>query len=161
MKGGDAPAAGSASAAGSAAGPAVAGAVVGATGSAAAHAPCPCGGGRAYAACCGRWHAGPERLQAPTAEALMRSRYAAYVLGLHPYLLDTWHPLTRPAALEPDPPGQRWLGLEVKRHVAQDETHATVEFVARVKLGGRAQRLHECSRFERVDGRWLYLDAAG
>ena len=123
--------------------------------------PCPCGSGEPYARCCGRWHAGPEHLQAPTAEALMRCRYSAYVLGLHAYVLDTWHPQTRPAALEPDPPGQRWLGLEVKRHEVQDESHAMVEFVARVKLAGRAQRLQERSRFERVGGRWLYLDAAG
>lgn len=40
---------------------------------------CPCGSALAYTACCGRWHAGPEHLQAPTAEALMRSRYSAYV----------------------------------------------------------------------------------
>lgn len=127
----------------------------------ASNMPCPCGSGLAYSACCGRWHAGPLHLQAPTAEALMRSRYSAYVLGLHGYLLDTWHPQTRPAALEADPPGQRWLGLEVRRHEVQDDDHARVEFVARVKLGGRAQRLHERSRFERVGGRWMYLDAAG
>ena len=52
----------------------------------------------------------------------------------------------------------RWLGLEVKRHQRQDADHATVEFVARSKLGGRAHRLHEVSRFERIDGRWYYLD---
>jgi len=98
-------------------------------------------------------------MQAPDAECLMRSRYSAYVLGLRDYLLDTWHPDTRPASLAPDEPGLRWLGLEVRRHVAQDEHHAMVEFVARCKLGGRAQRLHECSRFERdAQGHWLYLD---
>jgi len=91
----------------------------------------------------------------------MRSRYSAYVLGLGPYLLDTWHPQTRPAELESDPPGQRWLGLEVRRHETADADHAMVEFVARVKLAGRAVRLHERSRFERMAGRWYYLDAAG
>ncbi|MBL8347593.1 MAG: hypothetical protein JNN03_19310 [Rubrivivax sp.] len=123
--------------------------------------PCPCGAPASYAECCGRWHAGSLHLQAPSAEALMRSRYSAYVLGLTSYVLDTWHPQTRPASLEPDPPGQRWLGLEVRQHVAQDDTHATVEFVARVKLAGRAVRLHERSRFECLAGRWYYLDAAG
>lgn len=130
-------------------------------------APCPCGrlspGGRKetlpYGRCCGRWHQGPARLRAPDAESLMRSRYSAYVLGLHDYLLDTWHPDTRPATLAPDEPGLRWLGLEVRRHEPQDDEHAMVEFVARCKLGGRAQRLHECSRFERnAQGQWLYLD---
>lgn len=130
-------------------------------------APCPCGRlspdtrktPLLYRDCCGRWHEGPSHLQAPDAESLMRSRYSAYVLGLRDYLLDTWHPDTRPASLAPDEPGLRWLGLEVRRHLAQDERHAMVEFVARCKLGGRAQRLHECSRFERNPlGQWLYLD---
>jgi SEC-C motif-containing protein len=88
----------------------------------------------------------------------MRSRYSAYVLGLRDYLLDTWHAATRPASLEPDPPGLRWLGLDIRHHDVVDDTHATVEFVARSKLGGRAHRLHEVSRFERVNDRWFYCD---
>lgn len=73
-------------------------------------APCPCRGNDAapytasYTACCGRYHAGPLHLLAPTAD------------------------------------------------------HASVEFVARSKLGGRAERLHEISRFVREDGRWFYVD---
>lgn len=119
---------------------------------------CPCGSTLPYTACCGRWHAGPQQLQAPDAETLMRSRYTAYVLGLGEYLRDTWHPSTRPAeAIETDT-AVRWLGLEVKRHVAGDADHATVEFVARSKLAGRAFRLHETSRFVREAGRWFYLD---
>ncbi|WP_119154631.1 YchJ family protein [Caldimonas tepidiphila] len=123
-----------------------------------APAACPCGRPLPYENCCGRWHAGPERLRAPDAEALMRSRYSAFVLGLGDYLLETWHPRTRPASIEPHEPGLRWLGLDVRRHAQQDETHATVEFVARSKLGGRAHRLHETSRFVREDGRWFYVD---
>lgn len=123
-----------------------------------AAAPCPCGSGVPYGRCCGRWHDGPDHLQAPGAEALMRSRYSAFVRGDAAYLLATWHPSTRPASLPPDEPGLRWLGLEVKRHELQDATHATVEFVARSKLGGRAHRLHELSRFVREDGRWYYVD---
>lgn len=89
----------------------------------------------------------------------MRSRYSAYVLGLEAYLLATWHPSTRPPALELDAaPRPHWLGLAVKAHVQQDATRATVEFVARYKVNGRAFRLHETSRFEKVDGRWLYVD---
>jgi SEC-C motif-containing protein len=89
----------------------------------------------------------------------MRSRYSAFVLGLGDYLLATWHPSTRPAALAPNEPGLRWLGLELRAHRQQDATHATVEFIARSKLGGRAHRLHEVSRFVReADGRWYYLD---
>lgn len=88
----------------------------------------------------------------------MRSRYCAFVLDLGTYLLDTWHRSTRPAALAPNAPGLRWLGLEVRRHERIDAEHATVEFVARSKMTGRAHRLHECSRFVREDGRWYYLD---
>ena len=115
-------------------------------------APCPCGTGKAHASCCGPLHQGAP---AATAEALMRSRYSAYVLQLADYLSATWHPSTRPSTLELDPP--RWLGLQVKRHEASGDT-ATVEFVARYKVGGKAGRLQECSRFVREDGRWYYLD---
>ena len=52
----------------------------------------------------------------------------------------------------------KWLGLAVKRFELTDDSHAVVEFVARYKIGGRAHRLHETSRFIREDGRWLYLD---
>lgn len=117
---------------------------------------CPCGSGHGYDACCGRFHGGEA---APDAERLMRSRYTAYVTGNETYLLATWHPATRPASLELDAsPRPQWLGLAVTSHVSLDPPHATVEFVARYKINGRAFRLHETSRFERVDGRWLYVD---
>lgn len=119
---------------------------------------CPCGSGRAYADCCGRWHAGAQHLRAPDAEALMRSRYSAFVLGLDDYLLVTWHASTRPPHLDGFEPALRWLGLDVRRHTVIDADHATVEFVARSKLGGRAHRLHETSRFVREEGRWYYVD---
>jgi SEC-C motif domain protein len=122
---------------------------------------CDCGSPRPYADCCGRYHAGPLHLQAPNAEALMRSRYSANVRNLTEYLLDTWHASTRPSVLEPRPPGLRWLGLELREHRVQDADHATVEFVARSKTGGRATRLHEISRFVREQGRWYYLDGGG
>ena len=122
--------------------------------------PCPCGLAAAYSHCCGRWHAGALHLQAPTAEALMRSRYSAYVRGLGDYILATWDPRTRPQLLEADPPGLRWLGLQVRSAELIDPDHATVEFVARSKLAGRAWRLHETSRFERTQGRWYYVDGS-
>lgn len=123
--------------------------------------PCPCGKGKPYAGCCGALHrrfAADSALTAPDAEALMRSRYSAYVRNELGYLLATWHASTRPASLTPNEPGLKWLGLEVKRHLSQDAAHATVEFVARSKLAGRAYRLHECSRFVREQGVWYYRD---
>lgn len=126
-------------------------------------AACPCGRADArgrplvYAACCARYLA--HDTPAPDAEALMRSRYTAYTLGREDYLLATWHHSTRPASLDlATEPRSKWLGLEVKRHEQQDEKHATVEFVARYKVKGRAHRLHEASRFVREDGRWFYVD---
>ena len=89
----------------------------------------------------------------------MRSRYSAYVLALEPYLLATWHTSTRPSPpLFDGADNPRWLGLEIKRHEMNGTDSAIVEFVARYKVGGRAHRLHEISRFVREDGRWLYVD---
>ena len=118
---------------------------------------CPCGS-HDYDRCCARFHEGavPE-----SAEQLMRSRYSAYVLGLGDYLAATWHPETRPAAIDvdsADAKATKWLGLDVKRHVPEGD-RALVEFVARYRIGGgAARRLHEISRFERLDGRWYYRD---
>ncbi len=119
--------------------------------------PCPCGSKSAYAGCCGRYLDGGEI--APSAEALMRSRYTAYVLLREPYLLASWHASTRPVSLDlAEGAAAKWLGLEVRRHERQDDEHAIVEFVARYEVNGRAHRLHEVSRFVREDGCWLYVD---
>lgn len=88
----------------------------------------------------------------------MRSRYSAFVQDRLDYLLATWHASTRPVSLAANPPGMKWLGLEIRRATAIDDDQATVEFVARHKLGGRAERLSELSRFVREDGRWFYVD---
>jgi SEC-C motif-containing protein len=120
---------------------------------------CPCGTGRDYAACCGRYHAGDA---APDAEALMRSRYSAFVVGDADYLRASWHPDTRPAELGLDAPcaaTTTWLGLTVKQHRITGSDTAEVEFIARYRIaGGSAVRMQERSRFVRIDGRWYYLD---
>ena len=85
----------------------------------------------------------------------MRSRYCAYVLGLIDYLLATWHPSTAPGDLELQP--IKWLDLEV-RHTQASGDVGVVEFVARCKVNGRLERMHELSRFVREAGRWLYID---
>jgi SEC-C motif domain protein len=119
--------------------------------------PCPCGNSNGYARCCGPLHEGGVAINA---ETLMRSRYSAYVLKREDYLLATWHPSTRPASLKlaTQQPAPTWLGLDVKRH-EENGPHATVEFIARLRYGGgKAQRMHEISRFLRENGRWYYLD---
>ncbi|CAL9651253.1 hypothetical protein SUDANB1_06610 [Streptomyces sp. enrichment culture] len=114
---------------------------------------CPCGLPQAYEACCGRYHSGAAA--APTAEALMRSRYCAFVKGDAGYLLRTWHPRTRPGRLELDP-GMRWTGLEILGTGGGSAFHSagTVEF----RASHRGGSLHERSSFERVDGAWVYVD---
>lgn len=94
----------------------------------------------------------------------MRSRYTAFVLEKADYLLATWHPSTRPASIEFSPQ-TRWLGLQIKAARMTGEDRGEVEFVARHREGaGRAERLHERSRFVReIDpvlgaARWYYLD---
>lgn len=121
----------------------------------AAPVPCPCNPAVEYAHCCGRYVEGGAA--APTAQALMRSRYCAFVLEKADYLLATWHASTRPPALNFEPPPPRWLGLEIRADQSTGADSAIVEFVARLRVGGRAQRLHERSRFVREDGRWYYV----
>ncbi len=122
---------------------------------------CPCGLGTSLATCCGRWTADRP---APTAGALMRSRYCAYVRDDTEVLLRTWHASTRPKPSElsgagPEPgPGPKWLGLQVLREEASGPDSAIVEFVARYSVNGRARRLHETSRFRREGGTWYYVD---
>jgi SEC-C motif-containing protein len=120
-------------------------------------APCPCGLGRPYDECCGVFHAG--RASAPTAEALMRSRFSAFAMGDEPYLLRTWHPRTRPSRLGLDP-GQLWLRLEVLAADGGSAFHSegTVEFRAYYSEHGQEDVLHEHSRFVRDGGAWVYLD---
>ncbi len=116
---------------------------------------CPCGSGHPPAACCGRYHSGEP---APTAEALMRSRYSAFALHNEPYLMASWHPRTRPASI-PFDPKQKWLGLRIVDARSTGADTAEVEFIARFRIGGgSAPRLHERSRFVRENGRWLYVD---
>ena len=118
--------------------------------------PCPCGSGARYDQCCQPYLA--DRAQPPTAVALMRSRYTAYVVGNHGHLLRTWHPSTRPATLDltGQPP---WCRLDILRteEGRQGDDRGLVEFVATARAGRQVRRLREISRFVREAGRWLYV----
>ena len=118
-------------------------------------ATCPCGSGQDDQQCCARYIAGLA--SAPTALALMRSRYTAYVRGEQAYLQATWHPRSRQALQLDLDVACKWTGLEIIRH-EQQEHKAVVEFIASYKINGRAQQLHEVSQFEYEDGHWLYVD---
>jgi SEC-C motif-containing protein len=114
---------------------------------------CPCGLPKPYDACCGRFHSGAA--SAPTAELLMRSRYSAFVKRDAGYLLRTWHPRTRPGRLDLDPP-VKWTGLEILGTTDGSAFHSTGTVTFRASYRGGS--LHERSRFERVDGAWVYVD---
>jgi SEC-C motif domain protein len=116
---------------------------------------CYCNSNLDYAQCCEPYHHGTP---APSPTALMRSRYSAYVLKLEYYLLDTWHPKTKPKALHlNEDVATKWLGLSIKGAQEISPNTAEVEFIARYKVGGgKAERLHEISQFERLDNRWYY-----
>ncbi len=89
----------------------------------------------------------------------MRSRYSAFVLRDPAYLMRTWHPATRPAALDLDP-RLRWQRLEILDATGGGPFHAegTVEFRAHHRTGDRSGNLHENSRFTHHAGAWVYVD---
>jgi SEC-C motif-containing protein len=116
---------------------------------------CPCSSGLPYAECCGPVH---DRVRpAPTAEALMRSRYAAFALRRSDWLLESWHPSTRPAEIEPG--DERWIGLEIEATEAGGpfDRAGTVTFRASYVDDGERFVVHERSRFVRDDA-WRYVD---
>lgn len=111
--------------------------------------PCPCGSRKKYAECCGPRLSGERPAETP--EALMRSRYTAYVLRDAASLLATWHPRTRPAELHLG--HTEWLGLTVRRAEGN-----TVSFTARYQERGQHRALRERSTFVQEDRTWFYLD---
>ena len=120
-------------------------------------ARCPCGSGETFGGCCGPLLAG--RSAAPTAQALMRSRYTAFAVRDTGYLRSTWHASTRPASLDLDD-DVVWRRLDVLdvRAGGPFDDAGTVEFVARYRSGDARGALRETSRFVREGGRWFYVD---
>ena len=89
----------------------------------------------------------------------MRSRYSAFAVGDAGYLLETWHPRTRPRTLALDD-GVRWTGLDVLATTGGSllSPDGTVEFRAHYLRDGAAGAQHENSRFARERGQWRYVD---
>ena len=124
-------------------------------------ARCPCGSGDVLGACCGPVLRGQRR--APTAEALMRSRYTAFAVRDLEHLLRSWHHSTAPAREELAASlaeEVRWLRLEIHGTEAGGpfEDAGVVDFSAISKGPGGRSVQRERSRFVREDGAWLYLD---
>ena len=124
-------------------------------------AACPCGSGDLEVACCGPYLDG---VPAPTALALMRSRYTAYVRGAVDYLVDTHDASTRKAtdrkAIAQWSRDTGWLGLEIvaTEKGSESDDEGIVEFIARGVTQGKPFMQRERSRFRKVDGRWYYVD---
>ena len=122
---------------------------------------CPCGSGRALEACCGPILDGAP---APTAEALMRSRYSAFCLRRFEHVERTHAPEAQGdfdrAAIERDAETVEWTGLSILDCVAggPDDTAGEVEFEANFRQNGMPMVLHERSTFRREGGQWLYVD---
>lgn len=121
---------------------------------------CPCGSGKEFSECCEPYLKGIR--PAPTAEALMRSRYTAYTLEDVDYLKNTLTP-SQQSDFSAEETGKwaresKWQGLEIKETEGGGETDETgsVEFAAHFISNGKAHTHYEKALFEKLDGRWLY-----
>lgn len=123
---------------------------------------CACGSGLAYVECCEPLHRG--KTTARTAEALMRSRYCAYVCSEIDYLVGTTLPAARRTDLwvnyQRTADTIQWIGLEVLRtqQGLEADKVGKVEFRASYIQGGARAVHHELSRFKRSGGLWYYVD---
>jgi SEC-C motif-containing protein len=124
---------------------------------------CPCGSGKSYEVCCQPCHQGEA---AKSAEALMRSRYSAYALGLVDYILKTMHQ-SHPDAARPVEVRRKEIGEFCKAtvfkglkisDVQEGESKSTVTFTAFLSQGGKDFSFTEKSTFEKVQGNWFYLN---
>ncbi len=124
---------------------------------------CPCHSGQSYGDCCQPFHKG-ER-EAPTPEALMRSRFSAFATGRVDYLMKTLHPdhderklpddVLRPM-IQSACRAYRYTGLEIEATSSEGD-RGSVTFFAKVFEKGADQSFREVSTFGRVDGGWRYL----
>ena len=124
-------------------------------------AQCPCGSKAHYEMCCGMYHNNPGT--APTAEALMRSRYSAFALQNFDYIAKTQNlkeDTGQTADEIQDSNGAtQWVQLEIiatEDGGPKDKT-GMVEFAAHFKEGSNTGRLSERSLFEKKNGQWLYI----
>lgn len=121
---------------------------------------CPCDSGSTYAQCCEPYIKGT--LNAPTAEALMRSRYSAYVEHAVDYIIDTCAQNEKEKIdykqTKDWSERSKWLGLKIisTEKGGENDTEGTVEFEANYELGGLKDQHHENAKFVKQNGRWLY-----
>lgn len=122
---------------------------------------CPCGSGAKYKKCCRVAHHGRP---ASTPEALMRSRYTAYVVGFSEYIIRTtdpdgpqWRPVGPwKASIDELCASTAFVGLAVEQVEPAGEVEGFVTFRVQMEREGEAVTFVERSRFVKVDNRWLY-----
>lgn len=123
---------------------------------------CPCGSGKDYTDCCEPLLLGSQA--AATAEALMRSRYSAYVKTQIDYIYETTHATQRSKFNREESlawsRNTDWQSLEILRTEAgsPEDDSGVVEFIARYREKGKAVQHHEVADFTKEDGRWYFLD---
>ncbi|RLK00414.1 YchJ family protein [Tenacibaculum discolor] len=116
---------------------------------------CPCNSNKKYSDCCQKAH---QNIHSVTsAEALMRSRYSAFVLANIDYLQKSHHSSTRPSKREKKEilawtKSVNWIKLEVLH-----TTETTVEFKAFFMENGNIDVIHENSLFCKENDHWVYL----
>jgi len=121
---------------------------------------CPCGSGLAYSACCEPFITG--KTNAPTPEALMRSRYTAYVIHAVDYIIDTCldgrERIDR-KSVENWSNKSKWLGLKIiSANGGAEGNTGTVIFEALYEQKGLTNTYHETAIFFKRDDRWFYQD---
>lgn len=118
---------------------------------------CPCGSSKDYADCCGPIISGAP---APSAEALMRSRYSAFVTRQLDHILRS-----QSAEISADFNREdiermavecEWLGLEI-RNASESGDSGEVEFMIRFRSDQQELAQVERSTFRRINGHWLYV----
>ena len=123
---------------------------------------CPCLSGKEYDTCCGAIISG--RQTAPTAEALMRSRYSAFVKSEISHLKDSLHPDSRsdfdPVSTKDWADNSEWLGLKIINTSGggENDQEGTVEFLTLFRIENVAYEHHELGEFKRLNGIWYYVD---
>jgi len=126
--------------------------------------PCPCGSGLAYEECCEPYIKGLKA--APTAEALMRSRYTAYVEHAIDYIVDTCSPDEKDKIDVQQTKNwserSKWLGLKIisAEKGGAEDADGVVEFEALYETDGLRDKHHEKANFKKIDGRWLYAEGS-
>jgi SEC-C motif-containing protein len=125
---------------------------------------CPCGSEKPYENCCEPMISG--RQAAGTAEALLRSRYSAFVKNQIQYIVDTIHPEKRKGfdvqSIEKWARESQWLRLEILDTEAggEKDSDGKVEFIAHYIENGKEAEHHERAQFKKADDRWYFFDGS-